>query len=122
MLTPVFLPNLEPFFKLTLILLPIDLEIKSSILDSHNLLIENECEFKFFNLELTIEPKSTLEPKLYFSDLVLVHEPFILEPKVTIPPSHILLLDQGIDHNDSEMIFLLAQRPFALILIITKHI
>ena len=65
----------------------------------------NECEFKFFDLEQTIEPKPTLEPKLVFSELVLVPKPFILEPKSTIPLSHILLLDQGIDHNISKMIF-----------------
>ena len=32
-------------------------------------------------------------------------QPLILEPKSTIPPSYILLLDQRIDHIDSEMIF-----------------
>ena len=35
----------------------------------------------------------------------MVPEPITLEPKSTIPPSHILLLDIGIDHNDSVMIF-----------------
>jgi len=45
-----------------------------------------------------------LKPKLDFCKLVLVYKLSILEPKSTIPPSHILLLDQGIDHNDSEMI------------------
>ena len=39
-----------------------------------------QCEFQFFDLDTTLEPKSTLEPKLDFSELVLVSEPFILEP------------------------------------------
>ena len=50
-----------------------------------------------------LEPKLTLEPKVDFFELVLVPEPIILEPKSTIPPSHIL--DIGIDHDDSVMIF-----------------
>jgi len=105
MLTLVSLPSLDPFPELTLIPVPIDLEIESPILGSHIPLMKNECEFNFFDLEPTIEPKPTLEPKLDFSELVLIHDPFILEPKSTIPPSHILLLDQGIDHNDSKIIF-----------------
>ena len=66
-----------------------------------------EYEFQFFDSEPTFESKPTLDPKLNLShipELVLVPEPFILEPKSTIPQSHILLLDQGINHNDSEMI------------------
>ena len=53
----------------------------------------------------TIEPELTLESKVDFSELVLVPEPIILESKSTIPPSHILLLDIDIDHDDSMMIF-----------------
>ena len=49
--------------------------------------------------------KLTLEPKVYFIELVMVPEPITLESKSIIPPSHILLLDIGIDHNDSVMIF-----------------
>ena len=56
-------------------------------------------------MDSTLEPKLTLEAKVDFPELVLVPEPIILELKSTIPPSHILLLDQGIDHNDFEMIF-----------------
>ena len=67
--------------------------------------MDHECELQFFDLDPTFEPNLTLEPKLDFSELVLVHEPFILGPKSTIPPNHILLLDQDIDHNNSEMIF-----------------
>ena len=64
-----------------------------------------ECEYQFLDLDSTLEPKLTLEPKVDFHELVLVPEPIILESKSTIPPSHILLLDIGIDHNDSVMIF-----------------
>ena len=56
-------------------------------------------------MDSTLESKQTLEPKVDFPELVLVLEPIILEPKSTIPPSHILLLDIGIDHDDSVMIF-----------------
>jgi len=54
MLTPVSLPNLDPNIKLTLIPMRIDLEIKPLILDSHIPLIDLECEFKFFDLEPTM--------------------------------------------------------------------
>ena len=60
-----------------------------------------EYEFQFFDLDSTLEPKLTL-----FSELVLVSEPITLESKSIIPPSHILLLYIGIDHNDSVMNFL----------------
>jgi len=59
---------------------PIDLEIESSILYIQISLMGNECGFKFFNLEPTIESKLTLEPELDFFELVLVHEPFIVSP------------------------------------------
>ena len=52
--------------------------------------------------------QNRLEPKLDLSHIpesVLVPEPFIVEPKSTILLSLILLLDQGRDHYDSEMIF-----------------
>ena len=67
--------------------------------------MEKECEFEFFDLDSTLEPKPTFEPKVDFFELVMVPEPITLEPKSTIPPSHILLLDMGIDHDDSVMIF-----------------
>ena len=35
----------------------------------------------------------------------MVFEPITLESKSIITPSHILLLDIGIDHNDSVMVF-----------------
>jgi len=87
---------------------PIELEIESPILENHIPLMVKECEFQFFNLDLTFEPNLTHKSKLDLSHIfksVLVLEPFILEPKSTISSNHILLLDQGIDHNNSEMIF-----------------
>ena len=56
-------------------------------------------------MDSTLESKLTLEPKINFSELVLVLEPIIFEPKLTIPPSHILLLDIDIDYDDFVMIF-----------------
>ena len=56
-------------------------------------------------MDSTLKPKSTLELKVDFSELVLISEPITLEPKSTIPSSHILSLDIGIDHVDSVMIF-----------------
>ena len=44
MLTPVSLPNLDPFLELILIPVLVDLEIESPILDSHIPLMGNECE------------------------------------------------------------------------------
>jgi len=44
MLTPVILPNLDPFPEPTLILVPIDFEIEPPILKIHNLLMGKECE------------------------------------------------------------------------------
>ena len=105
MLTPVFLPNLDQFFEPTFFHVPINLEMESPILDSHIPLMGKECEYKFLDLDSTLKPKLTLEHKVDFSELVLVFEPIILEPKSTIPSSHILLLDIGIDHDDSVMIF-----------------
>jgi len=64
MLTPVSLPNLNPIPELTLNPFRIDHEIESLIVDSHIPLMDHECELKFFNLDLTIESKLTLEPIL----------------------------------------------------------
>ena len=100
MLTPVFLPNLDQFSEPTFIPVPIDLEIESSILDSHIPLMENECEFHFFNLDPTIKLIPTLKLTLDFTVLVMIPEPINLEPKSTILLSFILLLDIDIDHND----------------------
>ena len=79
--------------------------MESPILDSHIPLMGKECEFQFLDWDSTLEPKLTLEPKVNFPELELVPEPIILEPKSTIPLSHILLLDIGIDHDDSVIIF-----------------
>jgi len=108
MLTPISLPDLDPISEPTLILVPINLEHEPLILESHILLLKNECEFQFFDLDPTFEPNPTLEPKLdlsYILESVLVLEPFTLELKSTTPPSHFPLLDLGIEHHDSEMIF-----------------
>ena len=67
--------------------------------------MEKECEIKFFNLDSTLKPKLTLEHKAEFLELVMVLELFISEPKSSIPQNHIFLLDIGINHNDSVMIF-----------------
>ena len=64
-----------------------------------------KCEFQFFNLDSTLESKLTLEPKIDFPELVFNPEPITLEPKTTILPNHILLLDIGINHDDFVMIF-----------------
>ena len=85
--------------------MPINLEIESPILESHIQLMGNECEFKFFDLDSTLEPRLTLEAKVDFLELVLVPKPITLEPKSTIPPSYILLLDISIDKDDSVIIF-----------------
>ena len=57
------------------------------------------------DLDSTLEPKLTLEPKINFLELVLGPEPIILEPKSTIQLSYIFWLDIGINHDDSVMIF-----------------
>ena len=57
------------------------------------------------DLDSTLEPKLTLEPHVNFPKFVLDPEPIILKSKSIILPSHILLLDIGIDHDDSVMIF-----------------
>ena len=67
--------------------------------------MDHECQRKFFDLKPTIEPKLTLESKLDFPESVLVPEPIILEAKSITSTSHILLLDQGVDNYDPEMIF-----------------
>ena len=82
-----------------------DFKIEPLILDCHTSLMGIECEIKFCDLDSTLEPKPTLEPRDDFLELVLVFELFISKPKSSIPQNHILLLDQGIDQNDSVMIF-----------------
>ena len=88
---------------------PIIPELESPIL-SHIPLWEDDCglEFQLFDLDTLLEPSSTPEPLLdlsFFPESVFVPEPIILESKSTILPSHILLLDIGIDHDDTVMIF-----------------
>ena len=83
MLPSVSLPKFDPFFEPTLIPVSIDFEIERPLLDNHISLIRKECEIKFFDLESTLEPKPTLEPKVNFLELLNVPEPITLEPKST---------------------------------------
>ena len=74
-----------------------------------------ECEFQFFDLKPTFKPNLTLEyftldskltiTQSHISETILVPENFTFDPKLTIPQNYILLLDQSIDHYNSEMIF-----------------
>ena len=86
-LIPVSSPNLDQFSEPTFIPVPIELEIESPNLDIHISLMGEECEFQFFDLDLTLEPKQTLYPKVDFPELVMILEPITLEFKSIIPPS-----------------------------------
>ena len=84
MLTLISLPVLDPILEPTLIPIPIDLEHEPPILDSHIPLLGKECKSQFFDLDSTLEPKRTLEPKLdlsQFYESALVPVPFILKLK-----------------------------------------
>ena len=108
MLTLVSLPDLDQTPEPILVLVPIELEIKPPILKSHIPLMRKEYELHFFDLDPTFEPNPTLESKLDLSHIlesVSFIEPFTLKPKSTITPSHILLVDQGIDYYDCQIIF-----------------
>ena len=105
MLITVSLPKLDPFLEQLLIPKFIDFKIEQPLLDSHIILMGKECKIELFDLGSTLEPKPTLEPKVDFFELVLVSELFISEPKSSISQNHILLLNQGIHHNDPVMIF-----------------
>jgi len=83
MLILVSLPDLDSILKPTLIPIPIELEQEPLSLDSHILLLENECKLGFYDLDQTHEPTPTLEPKLDLSFIpksVSVPIPFIVEP------------------------------------------
>jgi len=60
MLTLASLPKLDPLPEPTLIPVSMDFEIEPLLFDSHTSLIGTECEIKFFDLDLTLEPKPTL--------------------------------------------------------------
>jgi len=105
MLTLVSLPKLGSFFEPTLIPVSINFENEPPLLNSHISLMGKKCEIKFFDLDSTLKPKPTVEPKVDFPELILVPKLFISEPKSSIPQNNILLLDQCIDHNDLVMIF-----------------
>ena len=90
-MTLVLLPDLSnilvPFF----IPIPVILELKSPILESHIPLWENECglEFHLFDLDPLPEPLPTPKPLLDFShfpESVLV--PVLPESKSIIPSFH----------------------------------
>ena len=49
MLTLIFLPDLHPISKPTLIPIPVELEHEPTILDSHIPLLRNECELEFYD-------------------------------------------------------------------------
>ena len=66
MLTPVFLPNLDQFSEPTFILVPIDPEMESPILDNRFSLMGKECEFQLLDLDSTLEPKLSLRAKVVF--------------------------------------------------------
>jgi len=68
-LTPVTLSDLDHLLEPTLNPVLINLELESLILQSHISLLENECELQFFDLDPTLESKSTLEPKLDLSHI-----------------------------------------------------
>jgi len=107
-LAVISLANLDPIPEPIFIPTSIDIEYEPPILDTRLPLMDHECELQFFDLEPTFEAKLTFQPKLdltHIPESVLVSELFILEPKSTIPPSHILLLDQGVNYYDSKMIF-----------------
>ena len=79
----------------------------TTILDSHILLLGNECELQFYDLDQTHEPTLTLETKLdltFIPESVSVPIPCIVEPKSSIPQNHIPRLDQSLDQYDSVMI------------------
>ena len=107
-LTLVSLPDLDYLLEPILIPVPINLEHESLSLESHITLLENEYELLLFDLDPTFEPYLILGPKLdldQFHESILVPKPFTLESKSTISTFHISLLDQGVEHYDSKMIF-----------------
>ena len=79
------LTKLDPCPEPILIPVSIDFEIEPPLLDSYISLMGTECEIKFCDLDSTLEPKPTLEPKVDFLELVLVPKLFISEPKSSIP-------------------------------------
>ena len=67
-----------------------------------------EFEPKFFDLEPTLEPNTTLEHQLDLNQLpesALVPVPFTFEPKLTISTNHIPLLVQDAGQYNSKVIY-----------------
>ena len=88
MLTLIFLPDLNPILKPTLIPIPIKLEHEPLILDSHIPLLENECVLQFYDLDQTHKATPSLESKLdlsFIPESVSAPIPFIVESKSSIP-------------------------------------
>ena len=82
-----------------MILMPVNLELESPILQNHIPLMKNEYEqdFQTFDLEQIIEPLLISEPLLDLNQIpesVLALEPLSLEPKSIISQNHIQLLDK----------------------------
>jgi len=87
MLTSVSLPDLNHIPEPTLILILVNIELESPILQSHIPLMGYECENQLFDLDQSLEPNQTLEPQLDLNQLhesILVPVPFILKTKSTI--------------------------------------
>jgi len=87
MLTPISLHDLDPILKPTQIPIPIEFE-EPPILDSHILLLVNECELQFCDLDQTHKPTLTLKHKhdlSFIPESVSVRIPFIINPN---HPSH----------------------------------
>jgi len=85
MLTRVLLPNLNHISKSILILMPVNLELESPILQNHILFLKNECkpDLHFFDLDPILEPIST--PKLVL-DLNQIFESVMVPELLTLEP------------------------------------
>jgi len=107
MLTPTSLSDLDHISKPILIPEPINLEYDSPILNSHITLMGINVNLNSL-IWTPLESYLTLELKLdlnQFHESVLVLKSFIFEPKSTISPNHISLLDQSAKQSNSEMIY-----------------
>ena len=103
-MAPVLLPELSKILESVLILIPVILEVESSILESYIPLWGSECglEFQLLDLDSLPEPILTLEPLLdlsLFPESVLVH---VLSKSKSIIPTP--FWDKNVDKIDSEII------------------
>jgi len=70
--------------------------------------MKTECEHQFSYLEPPLEPNPTFESKIDLSHIpesILVPVHFTLEHKSIISPNHILLLDQGVERHNFEIVY-----------------